>query len=46
MDYNVYRPSVKEYLLLLLASLAAGGIVSYLFYESWLGILLAPIFFV
>ena len=46
MDYNVYRISLKEYLILILASLAAGGIVSYLFYESWLGILLAPIFFV
>ena len=46
MDYNVYRLSIKEYLILLVAALAAGGIVSYLFYESLFGLLLAPVFFV
>ena len=46
MDYNVYRLSIKEYLILLAAALAAGGMVSYLFYESLFGLLLAPVFFV
>lgn len=46
MDYNVYRLSLKEHMMLLVTSLAAGGIVSYLFYESLLGLLLAPIFYV
>ena len=46
MDYNVYRLSIKEYLMLLVVALAAGGMVSYLFYESLFGLLLAPVFFV
>lgn len=46
MDYNIYKLSLKEYLLLLIAAIGAGVMISYLFYESWLGLLLAPVFFI
>lgn len=46
MDYREYHLSKKEYLIVLAESLAAGVVISYLFYESLLGLILTPVFFV
>jgi tight adherence protein B len=45
MDYRIYRLSFKEKLKCVVLSAGLSGIIAFLFYDSWLGLLLTPIFY-
>lgn len=46
MDYSRYVCSVKERLQCLLVSMGVSGILAWLFYRSWWGMLLSPVVFI
>lgn len=46
MDYKVYRLSSAEKSKCLLIALVLGGMIAFLFYNSWFGLLLIPILYV